>query len=265
MKYKFKIAFTKSDMFFNISSFLFFIIFAFAHPLFAQKQISIIPSVGIAIPLCYTIDDANADSRFRANTFRIGESFSLNVSYPFNHKLKVYSGWRIGNDAITSIAYGGSQRYFGRGGKGTISAVNRFSLASEYNLTTISALELKNKMLYALLFRLNIIGGISYNKLLNTRENQGTTSLGNVTHFETYTNDDNFSVLLGLSFQFFNFDKEHFLLKIYYNQGGRELIRGHFEYPNPSRNYSATVGTRGSFIVAELGYPIRIKLNKSND
>lgn len=240
----------------------FFIISAFAHPLLGQKLISIIPSVGIAAPLCYTIDDVNAYQPFKANTFNIGASFNVNISYPINDKLKMYTGWRIGNDAIISMANDGNQLYFFRGGNSTNNTVNRFSLSSEYNLTTVSAIELNNKMLYALLFRLNVIGGVSYNKLSNANEDQGLTSSGLVLRSKTFTNDDNFSVLLGLSFQFFNFNKEHFLLKLYYNQGGRELIRSYFEYPNPGRNYSATVGTRGSFFAAELGYPIRIKLNK---
>lgn len=266
-------------MVFKKSLFLFFIIFAFAHPLFGQKQISIVPSVGVMVPFCYAIDDSNADEKFRANTYPVNPSFSITVCYPINDSWKIYTGWRAASDAGTSLAYGDPKKDFRRGRFGTHSYSNRFSLGSDYNLSTVKAFKIKRRvkilesvketynkdMLYALLFRFNVIGGASYNRVVRGTGDGELDYFSSGNYIHKVTNDVNFSGFIGFSFQFFNYEKEHFLLRVYYSQGFGQIVRNDVQYSLLSGNYSASLGSRGSFIAAELGYPIRIKLNKSKN
>jgi hypothetical protein len=65
--------------------------------------------------------------------------------------------------------------------------------------------------------------------------------------------------------QFFNLDKGRLQISIIYSSGLQKAGECDFTYSLPSGHYAAKVGTRGSNLTIQLGYPIPlVNFDKTN-
>lgn len=71
-----------------------------------------------------------------------------------------------------------------------------------------------------------------------------------------------YSVFAGLTFQFFNFQKNHIQLSILYSQGINRKMTVEVDYHINNQNYYAEIGSRSSFIGVQLAYPFKLYSSK---
>ncbi|HRG80333.1 MAG TPA: hypothetical protein PL167_12005, partial [Cyclobacteriaceae bacterium] len=113
-------------------------------------------------------------------------------------------------------------------------------------------------VLYLVLFRLRLLAGVSYNYVVYATDDNQLEGFSSGTYLYTVNNRNSFSAFLGLNLQFFNYHKNHFQLTVLYSQGLSQVLTVDVDYQLSSGNYEATIGSRGSYISLQVGYPIKL-------
>jgi len=250
----------------------FFLLIVFAHAGFGQRQLFITPSLGMNFPLSYTISPAAGDGGYRANTFDFGASFDLSLQYQLNPKWILFGGVKASENVGFSFKYGDRQQdnFYGKLSVASYTPgipagfMRHLSTQKWFRIKRRTAIlerisENKNdEVLYLVLFKIRLLAGVSYNyKMPSTGENE-LRSFSSGTYLYTVNNRDYFSPFLGLNFQFFNYHKNHLQFTILYSQGLKQVIEADVDYQLLSGDYEATLGSRGSYISIQLGYPIKL-------
>jgi len=242
------------------------------HVTYGQKQLFITPSLGMAFPLCYTIAPAEGDSGYGSNTFDFGASFDLSLQYQINPKWIFFGGWRASDDTGFSFKYGDKQQDSYSGRFSSASYTSRIPVGFMRYLSTQKWFKMKRRsailenisgvknedVLYLVLFKLRLLAGVSYNyKVPSTNENE-VVGFSSGTYLYSLNTRNSLSAFLGLNLQFFNYDKNYFQLTILYSQGLSQVLTADVDYQLSSGNYEAILGSRGSHISLQLGYPIKL-------
>jgi hypothetical protein len=250
----------------------FFLVIAFVHPLHGQRQLFITPSLGMNFPLCYTISPATGDGGYRANVFTFGASFDLSVQYQINPKWILFGGVKASENAGVSFKYGVSSIDYRWGKFSTVSYTPSTPVGFMRHLSTQKWLKLKRRsvileritgnknedVLYLILFKLRLLAGVSYNYIMPATGENELSGFSNGTLLFAVEDRSYFSPFLGLNFQFFNYHKNHFQLTMLYSQGLNQVIEANVDYQLLSGDYEATLGSRGSYISLQLGYPLKV-------
>ena len=113
-------------------------------------------------------------------------------------------------------------------------------------------------ILYLVLFKLRLLSGISYNYHVPSSEENELTGFPDGTFLYSVVNRSSISAFAGINLQFFNYQKNHFQLSIIYSQGLNRVVTADVDYQLLSGDYKAKLGSRGSYLSLQLGYPIRI-------
>jgi len=245
----------------------------FVHSAYGQKQLFITPSLGMSFPLCYTIAPAEGDSGYGSNTFDFGASFDLSLQYQINPRWIIFGGWRAsGGDTGFSFKYGDKQQdsFYGRlsvasGTKSIPVGFMRYlSTQKWFKMKRRSAIlenisGVKNEdVLYLVLFKLRLLAGVSHNYVVPATNDNQLDGFSSGTYLYSVNKRNSLSAFLGLNLQFFNYDKNHFQLTILYSQGLSQVLTADVDYQVSSGNYEAILGSRGSYISLQLGYPIKL-------
>ncbi|MCU0420514.1 MAG: hypothetical protein MUC38_12750 [Cyclobacteriaceae bacterium] len=235
-----------------------------------QKQFSIVPSIGLSVPFFYSVEPPAGDSGFGVNTFSEGPSFNINFQYNPNHRWFLFAGWQVADNTSFGLTYGDPSRDLWRGRFTTSIGTHRIPVGAGRYVATCKWLRLHkregalmrldkravdNDMIYLLLFRFNVIGGVSVNYVNGQQDARGF-SRGTLDY--TITQSPNVSLFTGIQLQFFHLGKDRLQLSMIYSQGLQTVGECDFTYSLPSGTYSAKVGTRGSNLTLQLGYPIRL-------
>lgn len=238
---------------------------------YGQRQLSLTPALGIAWPFSYAIERPVGDIGYHQYS-NLGISFNVNTEYQFNQNWTLFGGWHFGYNTAFHLGYGDPKRDFKRGRLGNSATTHRLQLGGLKYLSTQKWFKLKHRemmlrrttvrpkddLLYLMLFRLRALSGLSYNYIVpSTYENvlRGFTS---GTSIFTIENRSSLSMFFGLNLQFFNYDKNHFQLSFIYSQGLTQVLNADIDYQLPSGNYETKIGSRGSFFLIQLGYPIKL-------
>jgi hypothetical protein len=244
----------------------------FVHIGYGQKQLFITPSLGMAFPLSYTISPSAGDIGYGPNTFDFGASLDLSLQYQINQQWIIFAGLRTSNDTGFSIRYGDPDKDFLKGGLSTASHTIRFPIGFQKHVSTHKWFKVKRRatilknisgeknedILYLALFRLRILAGFSYNYTEPMTDDNQLSSFSSGTFTYNVIERNTFSASLGVTLQFFNYEKNHIQLTILYSQGLSQVLTSTVNYELVSGNYEAIIGSRGSYISLQLGYPIRI-------
>lgn len=248
------------------------LIVVFAKNAHAQRQLFIAPSLGMAFPLSYTISPPAGDIGYGPNTFDFGASLDLSLQYQVNQQWIIFAGLRTSNDTGFSIRYGDPDKDFLKGGLSTATHTTRFPIGFQKHVSTHKWFKLKRRsailenisgvknedVLYLVLFKLRLLAGVSYNYVVPATNDNQLESFSSGTFLYTVNTRNSLSAFLGLNLQFFNYHKNHFQLTILYSQGLSQVLTSTVNYQLESGNYEAIIGSRGSYISLQLGYPIRI-------
>ena len=244
----------------------------FVHNVYGQRQLFITPSLGMAFPLSHTIIPANGDKGYRANTFDFGVSLDLSLQYQLNQHWIIFAGWRAGSDTGISFLYGDINTDYQKGRYSTSSYTSRLPVGVQRHLTTQKWFKLtrrgttfkniagdKNEdMLYLVLFRLRMLAGFSYNYTVPMTDDNQLSSFSSGTLTYNVIERNTVSASLGFTLQFFDYEKNHIQLTILYSQGLSQVLRSTVNYELLSGNHEATIGSRGSYLSIQLGYPIKL-------
>jgi hypothetical protein len=259
-------------MVFRNCFFLLLLIIVFVHTGYAQRQLFITPSLGMNFPLSYTISQAIGDGGYRANAFDFGASFDLSLQYQLNPKWILFGGVKASENVGFSFKYGDRQRDSFYGKLSVANYTPSIPIGFMWHLSTQKWVKLKRRsaiienisgeknedILYLLLFRIRLLGGVSYSYVMPATYDNQLDSFSAGTFLKRVNDRNYFSPFLGLNFQFFNYHKNHFQLTLLYSQGFKQVIQADVNYQLLSGDYEATLGSRGSYISLQLGYPIKI-------
>ena len=252
--------------------FFLLLLIVFAHNLHGQRQLFITPSLGMNFPLSYTINQAIGDAGYRANTFDFGASFDLSLQYQLNPKWILFGGVKASENVGFSFKYGDRQQDSFYGKLSVANYTPSIPIGFMRHLGTYKWVKLRRRsaiienisgkknedVLYLILFRLRFLGGVSYSYVVPATYDNQLDSFSSGTFLKTVNNRNFFSPFLGLNLQFFNYHKDHFQLTLLYSQGLKQVIEANVNYQLLSGDYEATLGSRGSYISLQLGYPIKI-------
>lgn len=253
------------------------LLIVFAHYVYGQRQLFITPSLGMAFPLAYTISPADGDKGYRANTFDFGASLDISLQYQVNQNWIIFGGWRAGSDTGFGFLWGDAKRDFVKGRLTSSSTSFRFPIGIEKTIATKKWGKINRRteilknisgsknedVLYLILFRLRILSGFSYSYTPPATYDNELQSFSYGTYTYNVIDRTSFSVFVGFRLQFFNYEKDHLQLTALYSRGLSQVTKTDVDYQLPSGNYSATLGSRGSYFSLQAGYPIRlIKFDK---
>jgi hypothetical protein len=244
----------------------------FARAGYGQKQLFITPSLGMAFPLCYTISPPDGDDGYGYNTFDFGASFDLSLQYQINPSWILFGGWRASDDTGFSIKYGDRHQDYIEGRLSIATYTSRIPIGFMRTLSTQKWFKMNRRsaifenisgtknedVLYLILFKLRMLAGISYNNIVPSTYENELRGFSYGTYFYSVNSRNSFSSFFGLNLQFFNYNKNHLQLTVLYSQGLTHVLTADVAYQLPSGNYEATLGSRGSYISLQLGYPIKV-------
>jgi hypothetical protein len=248
------------------------LLIVFVHYSYGQKQLFITPSLGMAFPLSYTISPPDGDNGYGPNTFDFGASLDLSLQYQVNQQWIIFAGWRTSNDTGFGIRYGDIDKDFEKGKLSVASNTIRFPIGFQKHISTHKWFEVKRRadilknisgdknedILYLVLFKLRVLAGVSYNYVVPATNDNQLESFSSGTFLYTVNNRNSYSAFVGFNLQFFNYHKNHFQLTFLYSQGLSQVLTVDVDYQLASGNYEATLGSRGSYISLQLGYPIKL-------
>ncbi len=238
--------------------------------------LSLRPGVGLEFPMNH-VYQAQVDERFRYNSFPLYPNFSLALQYQINDRLDVFTGWNNGATGYSFSLFCPDGRC--KIGHTTLGSTQRFPLGFHWELKNVwwfpiekrlrflnKTINADERLLYLVLFRLKATAGVSYNYLSrNTGEDEAynyiTGNLGNTITHQTVPhvlNRHAISVFGGFTLQFYNYRNDRVQLSILYNQGIVRQLVIPLTYTINGEEYIAQLGSRGSYFIASLSYPIRL-------
>jgi hypothetical protein len=233
---------------------VFFILQIIPIYLYAQANFKLTPLVGLQALQCYVLENANADSGFRPNNLATTPSFGLQTQLDIKKNWMFFAGWSTCKFVI-SYKYNATARNRWVQNSPPFSSV---SLGFHKRIAVHQWLRVRgrdrsfegtktngNENLFLLQFRSRIISGVSHNWAYSI---PGNTAAG----------IRNASIFLGLGLQFFNYNKDMLQLNVCYSQGLKEISQAHVEYSFNGKNYSGVLGSKGSFLIAQIAYPIQL-------
>lgn len=109
-----------------------------------------------------------------------------------------------------------------------------------------------------MLFRLRVLAGASYDYIMPFTDEGELDFFSSGSYRLNVVDRSSYSIFAGLNLQFFNFKKDHFQLSVLYSKGLSQVLEAEIDYSLPSGNYQATIGSRGSYFLIQLGYPIKV-------
>jgi len=248
------------------------LLIVFVHNVYGQRQLFITPSLGMAFPLSYTIIPAHGDKGYRANTFDFGASLDLSLQYQINQHWIIFGGLRVSDDSGFGFLYGDTKRDLVKGRLTSSTNAFRFPFGIEKNVLTKKWGKIdkrteilknisgsKNEdVLYLILFRLRILTGLSYNYTPPATYDNALRSFSYGSYTKNILDRNSFSVFIGFRLQFFNYEKDHLQLTALYSRGITQVAKIDVDYQLPTGDYSAILGSRGSYFSLQLGYPIKL-------
>lgn len=250
------------------STILFMLIMGLLNPMISlsQKRVYLKPSLGMQFPFSYKVK--GGDESFHVNNLNFGLDAGLLFQYDWNAKNSLVVG-------INSAGMGYSFRY------GTVSngfktrnsvTSNLLVLPFGYQkyLTTVNMFRLKTpEELYAVLFRLRLISGLSYYYLQPMTDDNSSylACNGNCEVQDNIIQRRGGSVFVGLNLQFFNFERDSFQFTMIYSQGFSNQLTSKVNYRLSNSglfNETATIISRGSYLSLQISYPIKLWKQKTD-
>lgn len=123
-------------------------------------------------------------------------------------------------------------------------------------------------ILYALLFKVQPIIGVSYNymgQISGWNDPSDTLDIRypdlyyDIYHPVTQLSAENFAVITGVRLQFYSFGRDRWILTVLYNAGLQDMLEMDVQYTIDGNGpYRSQVRSRGSGLSVTLSYPIRI-------
>lgn len=237
-----------------------------------QRQLSITPAVGMSFPLSYSIDRTGDDIGYRAQVFTFFPSFVADLQYQHDKNWIFFGGWHAGDNTGFHLRYGDSKRDLREGRLSIGAYTSRLQVGAIHHVSTHKWVKLKKRatilgrttvppgdeMLYLLLFRLRILAGGSFNYLVPSTDEGELEGFSSGTFVFSVKDRYSYSAFIGLNLQFFNYFRNHFQLSFIYSQGLSEVITANIDYQLMSGQYETTIGSRGSYFIIQLGYPIKV-------
>jgi hypothetical protein len=245
----------------------------------AQQRtiLSLRPSVGIEFPMNHVYEQ-QVHKQFRYNNMGIYPQFGLSLQYELSDRLDIFGGWNNGATGYSFAIFSPDNRPLVK--HRTFASTQRFPLGFHWELKDVWLFRMQKRLrffnktinaderiLYLILFRLKATFGLSYNYLSHmSGENKphsvrwpvGSNKF--VSHLTQphVANRHGLSLFGGLTFQFYNYKKDKVQLSILYNQGFIRQYLSPLQYTMDEQEYSAMLGSRGSYFAATLTYPIRL-------
>jgi hypothetical protein len=241
-----------------------------------QKILSLRPSLGMEFPMNH-VYERNVHKQFRYNNFSLYPEFGLSLQYELSDRLDIFGGWNNGSTGFSftvfcpdkqcgaKFAWHQSTQRFPIGFHWELKDVWLFPVERRFRFFNKIA-NADERLLYLVLFRLKATFGLSYNYLsLSSNEDEPhfvKWPLGNdeITHLtQTHiANRHAVSAFGGVTLQFYNHKKDKVQLTLLYNQGILRQLISPLDYTINNQEYSAQLGSRGSYFAATLTYPIRL-------
>lgn len=250
-----------------------FLLLVFIHAAsHGQRQLSITPAAGMSFPLSYSIDRTGDDIGYRAQVFTFFPSFVADLQYQHDKNWIFFGGWHAGDNTGFHLRYGDSKRDLREGRLSIGAYTSRLQVGAIDHVSTHKWVKLKKRatilgrttvppgdeMLYLLLFRLRILAGGSFNYLVPSTDEGELEGFSSGTFVFSVKDRYSYSAFIGLNLQFFNYFRNHFQLSFIYSQGLSEVITANIDYQLMSGQYETTIGSRGSYFIIQLGYPIKV-------
>jgi hypothetical protein len=211
------------------------------------------------------------DKGYAANRFVLYPSFNLNLKYQHNANWAFFAGWLASDNSAIHMNYGTSETDFTEGKLSMAAYTPRLQLGAQRYLTTCTWFKIKrregimkqnnlsnNHILYAVLFRLRALAGASYDYIMPFTDEGELEFFSSGSYRLNVVDRSSYSIFVGLNLQFFNFKKDHFQLSVLYSKGLSQVLQAEVDYSLLSGDYHATIGSRGSYFLIQLGYPIKL-------
>ena len=222
--------------------------------------------------MCHVVDSPH-DKYFRYNNFEFYPDFGLNFQLDLNRDFSVFTGWNNGGIgySYSILNLDGTRSYR----QSDIATIQHFPLGFQKHLKTVKWGKLirrekllnnsynRDDLLYLVLFRLRVMGGVQVD-YKNKSSSEGVPYVyegqsGIFTTLYTVSHRWGSSVFLGLNLQFFNYNRDHFQLMLFYMQGVDRKFKINLDYTRTNGSeYHALLGTRGSYFGIQLAYPFKL-------
>lgn len=243
------------------------VLLLFSFAVKGQQGLYIKPSIGLQVPISHILDKSLADDSFVIYNKIFEPDFGLSLQYSWNNKNSISFGYHS-NSLSTGFKFGTEE-----GGTVTKTITSRslrvFPICYERYISTARLFQIKKAKEtnsendnYLFLFQFNLFGGLSYYYLpASTGDNQvQIRSFGDSIIENTILTYSNMGIFIGISLQFFNYKRNTINTSLLFSQGVfRQLTETiDYRYESPNFDYQAVVGSRGTYFVIQLGYPIPI-------
>jgi hypothetical protein len=244
---------------------------------FAQKKLFLKPHLGGQAPYAHYDRSVGKDNTFKPRYFDITDNYGIILQLKLNDTWRIATGWSKGNigwgnkirtpDKFSKNPYKGSSLHHS-----VSNYIHRFPVQISRKLKTIAYLPIdRNQNLYLFNFELHVLSGISIDHIdhksrFDDYEEKWTFPYKDEILYQeriSILNRWGASAMAGLGMQFYRLGKERFDLNLFYSQGIRNMIQSDVSYTMNTETRHSRMLTRGSFIGATLGYPIRLKTFKS--
>ena len=243
-----------------------------------QRILSLRPSIGIEFPMNHLFDQ-RTDKNFRYNNFDLNPQFALGLQYELNDRLDIFGGWSNGATGYSFAIFCPDGMCGARHSNGF--TTQRFPIGVHWELKDYWLFPIQQRfrffnkivnaderLLFLVLFRLKATFGLSYNYISpSTGEDQlrevvwpfnhQNQEISHVT-LPHVQNRHGMSLFGGLTLQFYNHKRDKVQLSLIYNQGILRQLTSPLNYSINGKEYSAQLGSRGSYFAATLSYPIRL-------
>lgn len=234
---------------------------------YGQSYLSIEPAIGFSLPCSYEKFAPVNDSGFKANASFKVPSFSIRLVLNTNIKWDYFIGWHVADDTGFGIRYGDKVAHGFEGKLSVGSHTSRGIIGFRRHLLECRLFNLgrrstrphdDNDLLYLILFKLRLTGGMSYNYIVRSHDENNIQFFSYGEFTADVVNRNNGSVFVGANFQFFNYKKKGLQISIIYNKAFKEALNAHIKYTLAGNDYYANVASRGSYLALELAYPITL-------
>lgn len=226
---------------------------------YGQRELQLKPSIGLQFP--FNSKATNSGETFKVNNYNFGLDAGLIIEYKWTDKDALITGWNS-----TGLGYGfrfGSPSIGFTRRTNITKTLNVFPIAYQRHLTTVKMFKLKTpKELYAILFRIRLLSGLSYyySPPMTDDNTTYTACLGDCMIQDIVVRRRNAAIIAGLNLQFFNYERNSFQFTLLYSKGLFEQTKANINYrlTNSSLDETATIVSRGSYLSLQISYPIKL-------
>lgn len=246
---------------------------------YAQSHLYLKPLYIVHLPTCYVKDRSQADPSFGINRFNMTGSLGLMLEWDINERWGISAGITEGQIGFDfQVDRKNDFKFYGFSSL----SYSKIPVVFTYTWKDLNLIRLYDSALlhkwgkklgnpYLLLCKVQWIAGASFDgNILN--DSEGIVKSGSAVAFvrnpamNPYSYSQAWykkratgvSLIAGVSFQFHHKGKDRLQISILYNQGLFDRIEVPVNYRIYEEVYSALVASRGSGLMLQASYPIRL-------